>query len=83
MKTTKTIEPSKENFELALSEGFNCLMTFEASKDVVVFNDLDLREEIINEYDYSNYDENDHRYTMQPIDIEQLEQFNYFIKTKN
>ena len=78
MKTFKTIEPSKENFELALSEGFNFLMTFEASKDVVVFNDLDLREEIINEYDYSNYDENDHRYNVQPIDIEELEQFNFF-----
>ena len=78
MGTFKTIKPSKENFELALAEGFNLLMTFEASKDVVVFNDLDLREEIINEYDYSNYDENDHRYNVQPIDIDELEQFNFF-----
>lgn len=78
MKTFKTIEPSKENFELALSEGFKFLMTFDSSSDIIVFNDLDLREEIINEYDYSNYDENDHRYTVQPIDIDELEQFNYF-----
>ena len=78
MGTFKTIEPSKENFELALLEGFTFLMTFESSSDVVVFNDLHLREEIINEYDYSNYDENDHRYNVQPIDIDELEQFNYF-----
>ena len=78
MGTFKTIVPSKENFELALSEGFTFLMTFESSNDVVVFDDLDLREEIINEYDYSNYDENDHRYNVQPIDIDELEQFNFF-----
>jgi hypothetical protein len=78
MGTFKTIVPSKENFELALAEGFTFLMTFESSSNVVVFNDLDLREEIINEYDYSNYDVNDHRYTVQPIDIDELEQFNYF-----
>lgn len=78
MKNFKKIEPSKENFELALSEGFTYLMTFESSTDVVVFNDLNLREEIINEYDYSNYDDNDHRYNVQPIDIDELEQFNYY-----
>ena len=78
MKTFKTIAPSKENFELALLEGFSFLMTFESSNDVIVFNDLDLREEIINEYDYSNYDENDHRYNVQPINIDELEQFNFF-----
>ena len=78
MATFKTIEPNKENFELALAEGFTYLMTFETSKDVVVFNDLDLREEIIKEYNYSNYDDNDHRYNVQPIDIDELEQFNYY-----
>jgi hypothetical protein len=61
------ITPTIESVNSAIKQGYEFIMSFESSDIVIAYDSIEEREAVINELDYTNYNDLDHRYTQIPI----------------